>query len=260
MNKDGKIQKLYSIRSEVYNEINNMSILPEEVKSIIYKAFQKIDAYYQESGLNSSEISKYIYGNYEETIADINKGKEIDRRGLYWKQIDNLFDYLEEKILYEEEIQTSDVEYFEVTDDKRNSIVNGIVEFLNDKLKDVQYMQNKLMGRRGFDDKKIEDVNNEIMAFIRNFIKDNEANINIAYEKREEQLTSEVIDKVLEKINELNFTEKTQEEGFREGLSIDLPLEKQRENAQRFTEAQKGSNRDEKDGLTPDSLPTDLIQ
>ena len=76
MNKDGKIQKLYSIRSEVYNEINNMSILPEEVKSIIYKAFQKIDTYYQESGLNSSEISKYIYGNYEETIADINKGKE----------------------------------------------------------------------------------------------------------------------------------------------------------------------------------------
>ncbi len=260
MNKDSKIQELYSIRNEIFNEVDSMSIVPEEVKSIIYKAFQQMNENYHNYDLDNSEIIKYIDGNYNETIANITRGKESDRRGVYWKKIDNLFDYLEEKILNGEEIQRLEVERFEINDDQRDRIVSVVVDNLNDKLKDVQYKQNKLMEIRGYSDKEIENVNNEIISFIRNFIKENEIGINSEYKGREKQLTSIVIDKVLERINELNSTEKTPEEMFKQGLSADLSLEEQRENAQRFTENQNKANKDERDSLTPRSLPTDLIQ
>jgi len=256
MNKNQKIQELYSIRNEIFNEVDSMSIVPEEVKSIIYKAFQEMNEYYQNYGLDNSEILEYIYGNYNETMASITRGKGSDRRGVYWKQIDNLFDYLEEKILNGEEIQRLEVERFEINDDQRDRIVNVVVDILNDKLKDIQSRQNKLMERRDYSDKEIENVNNEIIAFIKNFIKESQIGINSEYERREKQLTSIVIDKVLERINELNSTEKTPEEMFKEGLSADLSLEDQRENAQRFTQNQQDLNRGKED----DCLPTDLIQ
>lgn len=262
MNKKAKIQELYSIRSEIFNKLDNMPIIPDEVNSTVKNAFQQLGEWYRvqdwyKTQNCGSTIDEYINGNYEETKADISSRRENDRRGFYWGQINHLFDVLEEKISQGEVLSQSEVEKFIIKDDEREkmSVINFIVDELTDKLKDVQMRNRSLMADRGFLDEQISEENSKTMEFIKNFMHNKKDEIAELYNKRENELTGYVRDTVGEIIALIN-----KEESLKATLDAKdkLPYEVQSANSRSFLNEQSNEGTKPKE-QEKQSLPTDLI-
>ena len=222
MNKDSKIQELYSIRNEIFNEVDSMSIVPEEVERIIKQAFQNLNIYYENQGVNYPITEEYITGMFEETKANIRCKENNDRRGEYWGQINYLFDTLEEKIVDGEEIQQSDVERFQISDYNRNKIVFTIVQELEEGLRNVQSTQRRLMSTRGCSDEQIEKIYYEAMKFMRSYMQDKDFEIASIYEKREKQLTDDVVNNVSEFVRTLYSMDNSLIEDYLNELVLEM--------------------------------------
>ena len=167
MSKEEKIQRLLELRRQIFTKLNDMSIVPEEVESIINGALAELSQLYEEQGVSTDNILSYIDGTFNETKTNISARSENDRRGIYWEQIENWFNKLEGKILNDEELSETDTNGFEINDDNRVSTVNYIVAMINESLKDIQSRQRKLMKVRGFSDEQIETQNDKVREFIK---------------------------------------------------------------------------------------------
>lgn len=290
MDKKDKIQVLYSIRNTIFNEIDRMSVVPDEVQKIIKNGFQELNKYYEDLGVSYSEIEDYIEGNYNETMANINNRSQNDRRGEYWGQINLFFDKLEDKINNEEEIKQSDVERFEIDDDS-NQIALTIAGELEEKLKDVKNMHNRLMSTRGYSYNDIEEMNYNVSTVIEKYMYKKDLEIAYIYKQREKQLTNYVIEEVtnnirlfnnyidissvndllkeldnlnkevdivLQKLNEISPEQDSAKTDFIDQINVteQLPYEKQRENSRDYV---KKSEKEKKQQSTDDILP-DLFE
>jgi len=266
MNKQEKIQELYSLRNQLYNKLVDMTIIPEDVVIIIKNAFQKLEEWYRvqdwyKTQDYESTIDEYINGNYEETKADINSRRGNDRRGIYWGQINHLFDVLEEKISQGEVLSQSEVEKFIIQDDEREkmSVLNYIVNELTEKLKDVQMRNRSLMTDRGFSDEQILKENFKTMEFIKKCMVNKEDEIAEIYKKRENKLTNDVVSALTEIIKAINSCEITPQNDFRRDLNVtdELTYDQQNAHSREFSNKQQDKEPEE---LELPSLPTDLIQ
>ena len=291
MDKKDKIQVLYSIRNTIFNEIDCMPVVPDEVQKIIEEGFQNLNNYYASLGVNYSEIKDYINGNFNETMANISNRSQNDRRGEYWGQIKLFFNKLEDKINNEEEIKQSDVKRFEIDDDS-NQIALTIAGELEEKLKDVKNRHNELMSTRGYSDNKIEEINYNVSTVIGKYMEEKKLEIADKYKKREKQLTKSVIEKVtnnirlfnnyidissvndflkelenlnkevdivLQELNKISPEQDSAKPDFKDRINVteQLPYGKQRANSRNYV---KESEKDEEQQSTDDDILPDLFE
>ena len=255
MSKEEKLQRLLEVRRQIFTKLNNMPIVPEEVESIIKEAFVELSKLYENQRVSSDNIVSYIDWTFEETKANIRTSSENDRRGIYWEQIENWFNKLEGKILNDEELSVSDTNGFEINDDNRASTVNYIAEMLDERLRDIQSRQRKLMEARGFSDEQIETQNNMVREFIMSFMANKAEDIEEFYKNREKNLENEILEKATDFINEMKSIEQSPEKSLIDNLRVEgLTYEQQNANAANF--AQKLN--DEQDRM--EGLPTDLLK
>ena len=255
MSKEEKRQRLLEVRRQIYTKLNGMDIVPEEVESIIKEAFVELSRLYVAQGVSTDTIVSYIDGTFEETKANISTRSENDRRGVYWEQIENLFNKLEGKILNNEELSVSDTNGFEINDDNRASTVNNIVGMINVSLDDIQSRQIKLMEAREFSYEQIETQNNMVREFIMRFMAKKAEDISVLYEDREKRLMNEILEKVTEFIKEMKSIEQAPEKSLKDNLRVDeLTYEQQSANAKELGEKQKNGGNDINRGLPDDLL------
>ena len=255
MSKEEKLQRLLEVRRQIFTKLNNMPIVPEEVESIIKEAFVELSKLYENQRVSSDNIVSYIDWTFEETKANIRTSSENDRRGVYWEQIENLFNKLEGKILNDEELSVSDTNGFEINDDNRASTVNYIAEMLDERLRDIQSRQRKLMEARGFSDEQIETQNNMVREFIMSFMAKKAEDISVLYEDREKRLMNEILEKVTEFIKKMKSVEQGPEKSLIDDLRVDeLTYEQQSANAKELGEKQKNGGNDINRGLPDDLL------
>ena len=255
MSKEEKRQRLLEVRRQIYTKLNGMDIVPEEVESIIKEAFVELSRLYVAQGVSTDTIVSYIDGTFEETKANISTRSENDRRGVYWEQIENLFNKLEGKILNNEELSVSDTNGFEINDDNRASTVNNIVGMINVSLDDIQSRQIKLMEAREFSYEQIETQNNMVREFIMRFMAKKAEDISVLFEDREKRLMNEILEKVTEFIKEMKPIEQAPEKSLKDNLRVDeLTYEQQSANAKELGEKQKNGGNDINRGLPDDLL------
>ena len=255
MSKEEKRQRLLEVRRQIYTKLNGMDIVPEEVESIIKEAFVELSRLYVAQGVSTDTIVSYIDGTFEETKANISTRSENDRRGVYWEQIENLFNKLEGKILNNEELSVSDTNGFEINDDNRASTVNNIVGMINVSLDDIQSRQIKLMEAREFSYEQIETQNNMVREFIMRFMAKKAEDISVLFEDREKRLMNEILEKVTEFIKEMKSIEQAPEKSLKDNLRVDeLTYEQQSANAKELGEKQKNGGNDINRGLPDDLL------
>ncbi len=256
MSKEQKIQRLLELRRQIFTELNDMPIVPEEVENIIKDALVELSQLYENQRVSSDNIVSYIDGTFEETKANISTRSENDRRRVYWEQIENLFNKLEGKILNDEELSVSDTNGFEINDDNRGSTVNYIVDMINESLNDIQSKQRKLMEARGFSDEQIETQNDMARVFIMSFTANKAEDIEEFYKNREKDLKDEILEKVTEFIKEMKSVEQGPEKSLIDDLRVDgLSYEQQSANAANFAQKLKNGEQDRTEGL-----PTDLLK
>lgn len=255
MSKEEKRQRLLEVRRQIYTRLYGMDIVPEEVESIIKEAFVELSKLYEEQGVSTDTIVSYIEGTFDETKVNIRTSSENDRRGVYWEQIENLFNKLEGKILNNEELSVSDTNGFEINDDNRGSTVINIGDMIDKSLENIQTRQRKLMEARGFSDEQIETQNNMVREFIMRFMAKKAEDIAEFYKNREKNLENEILEKVTDFINEMKSIEQAPEKSLKDNLRVDeLTYEKQSANAKELGEKQKNGENDINRGLPDDLL------
>lgn len=255
MSKEEKIQRLLEVRRQIFTKLNDIPIVPKEVENIIKDAFVELSQIYEDQRVSADTIVSYIDGKFEETKANISTRSENDRRGVYWEQIENLFNKLEGKILNDEGFREPDINGFEINDDNRDSTVNHIVDMVDESLDDIQTRQRKLMEARGFSDEQIETQNDMVRVFIMRFKANKADDIAEFYKNREKNLEDDILKEVTDFINEMKSIEQGSEKRLIDDLRVDgLTYEQQRANAKELGEKQENGGNDINRGLPDDLL------
>lgn len=156
--------------------------------------------------------------------------------------------------MYKQEIQEVNFE------DGRHSM--RITDIVKDALKDIQNRQNGILDARGYSYDRIEQINEHINAYIRDFEMRQGDNIRYSIEEDKKELISQVMKEYEEYIQydkseeEKKEQSKDEKEEFKEGLNAGISLEEQHEFVEkRINKEQVEQNKESE----REDLPGDVI-
>lgn len=241
-----RIERAEELKRRMLSIISQEEDIPEEVISIIKKAFNNLSNRYDELRCNSSEIQEYLEGVFAETKAYIttNVGKNYKEEKM--EQTLGIVKRIEKEAeeMVEENVERHREE-IEGMDTGTQRVAVRIIDVLEDNLRDVQSRQNRILSARGYSDSKIEEIHYDIQGFIRHILRNGEEELCEALQRDDNSAKTRLLDAYEDYLVQ---TEQEEKESSKRGdfvkeIDANISLKEQREFAQK--QAKQGENKKE---------------
>lgn len=257
------------LRNEMRTIFERKEGIPEDVKRIIQQMFNKLEQEYKKRGCYSTNIKEYIDGNLSELMAHLKSGIGNRRKE---EQMEDIQIFLhgvqkgiEENLDSEEQKREDDNNKKRIGEISNNSPSNirktlNTMDLIEEYLRDIQSAQNRMLySRKQYSDRQISELNDQMKYFIKKLRSDNENNIHNGFQKDNKQLRQELLEKFEEYLEQRGEKEHSEKDSFRQTLDVkaQLPLEKQRDNAQHF--AQRNEQGEKDNNLAVNELPESIL-
>lgn len=233
------MNEIEELKSKIQSTIINREVVPEELIEIIEDAYKGMIEKYEEYGYDNDTILEYIEGKSNEVKNYIQKQFEEDRQDEYIYQAQYIVRKIESDLEEnkEEEEKRRDEERYKqgFSEIKSDNIkdTRNIISILDETLREIQSVQNRILDARGYDENMCEELHSEIISYITKFGIQNEENIYNILEKED----GKVVQKLLNEYEEyLTYIGKSKQEKFRDSLKIDTSLEEQNKTSKEIIE------------------------
>lgn len=234
-------------------------------------AFNGILQIYINCSCDISLIEGYINGNKEAVKSILNNLGE-NRKAEQMQAVNKFFSGLQTQI---EEGQIKESKSRNMGDISKikfqnKEITNRIFAQIESSFQNIRVAQRKFLSARAYSEERIQSIDVNVQAFIKSLRRNDEI-IKRAFELDEKECQQLVTEKYKEymqyeeneekilaeignKQSENESSSRNEKEEFKKSLDAGIPLEEQRENAQRFVKEQEDNNEKGKVMSLPDNV------
>ena len=234
--------------------------LPQEVSDIIERNFDNMLEIYKNNNCDYCSVQEYIDGTKNavksrlHSIGEERKNEQLNGTNYVVNSIQR---ELEEEGKENSQKHKNEISEIDINDDKS---LGHIVDTVSEALREVQSKQNYNLSNRGYDDRRIEQINEDVRKHIYNFEMRDAEEIEACLKNDKQELIELITEEYEEYIVEAEKSDregKDEEENFKSRLNADISLEDQNEYVKKFLDREETEKETEKDeGKT---LPGDLI-
>lgn len=222
------MEEINDLKRKMTRVIINREEMPKEVMHVIKNAFVEMENMCKEfnKGSNTS-IQQYIEGKYEEVKHYINKYIESTRKGDQLNEIQIIFGRMkrsiEEQKEDEDKIREENMykQEFLSVQGKNGNYALGIMEILRKEMINIQSRQNHILNAREFSANRIDEINDQILYFIRTFENQNGQKVFDALQEDDKLLQQELLSQYEKYLEQSKVTDRQK---FKEGLSANIIL------------------------------------
>ena len=258
------MQRYEELKKQMLDRVMKEDEVPENVYIIIDNYFQEIESMYERFAGNTTRIPQYIEGKVEELKFYINKEGNI-KRDFQVKDMQYIVNKIERDI--NEEQKEQDEIRIKRQEEKNkdniksitinaNKLIGKCVQHLEDTVRNIRMASMRMLNDNNFDQRKIEEIDNEIRLYIKDKKSNTENKIYETLQENDKALVDDLIEMYEQYIQEKKIKNdnkvKTDRELFTEPLKSGISLEEQAE----FVE-EKMKDKEEK---TIMSLPDNVIE
>lgn len=235
---------------EMNNKIMQSEGIPEDVKRIVRNMFERLSNKYDEMNCNNSTILDYLetamtqFRHELDKIGEKRKDTIVEEFNYMTKNITNdLENELDEDTqnrrdnMYKERIS-------ELGESHNRRNANIIMDRVQEALMDIQSRQKGVLVARGYDDRRIDNINEEVRTFIRHMVNINEENIYEIMKADTRQLNNILLDKYEEFLQEREGNRVNDETSFKDRLKDGRTLEQQRDDTEKIIEKMQETQED----------------
>lgn len=242
------------LRRNMMYVIENRGNMPADIMNLAIEMCERLEEQYDQVGCNNSSIRDYIQGNLNELMAKLQQIGSTMRKENQYDEVQAFLQKVEkdfEEKVDDEEQKSKDNNNKDIigeicSNGQNNRMTPIITDEIQSTLKDIQSRQNKILATRGYSDRQIEAINDEVLYFIRNSKLKNEEQIYEALQGDDQELRKQLISVYDQYMDERQNGEKTNQEMFRESLDAGISLEEQSDNAKAFIENEDNRTEEEK--------------
>lgn len=177
-----EMERIEDLKMRMRRKVNNKEAMPEEVIQTIQEGFKELLNIYKDLQCDNSSIQQYIEGNLRQLKADVTKNLGEKRRASQLDQVQDICGMIERELenpdiqkgTGKEEMHKQEIMQIESGE---QHISTRIMTELEDSLRNVQSVQNRILNSHGYSMEKMEQVNQNVRGFIRYFVSRNEGKI-----------------------------------------------------------------------------------
>ncbi len=226
------------LRREMINTISYREGIPDDIQRIVKNVFEQLTTIFDEYRCNNSTIEMFCDSEFSQIKSTLNNAgmKRID------SQLEQLTDVLnsvqrdlEQGYSNDELRARGDIHMDELAQIGKNNsrTIDIVLDGLDEALRNIRLRQTRILEDRGFSERQIDEINEEITDLARRV------------HRRDEEMedifdidADNLQDKLKQKYNLfLSEATKSKEDSFRESLYAGISLEEQSENAKQFIES-----------------------
>jgi len=267
------MEAIEELKKKLINRIQYSKEKPEEVINIIKKELQELQIRYEELCGKDPRIAQYIEEKTKElevyAVKQTGKKKGLQLNDIRYitrrmsKRLDEIKDEKSERI--EDEQNKKNIENLT----RNNKAVSrDFLQVFEDSLRNIKSMANRNLAARQFEQRKIEQINEQITYYIRSAKSKNEMRIYESFLNSDKKIVNDLISiydeyvKNREKIKEENREKETksQREKFVNSVDSKIPLDEQKKHTDEVLAKIEKENKDVKENEGRlEALPRDII-
>lgn len=250
------MEKFEELKKDILKSIEYREDIPIEIVSMTKKILLEVSNIYDKFNCNDSAIQQYLEGKFDEIkkylsvdIGKKRKNEKLEQVGFILRKISKEM----EEINQESNRKRYENEFLTVESNNRLS-TNRVLGLITDSILNIQSRQNKILDARGFSDQRINQINQEVRAFIRFVQSKNEEKIYELFVQDDKYIQNKLI-KLYE--DYLISTKKDKREEFLESVDAKISLEEQHKFAVEKVEEVNNKQQEEK---SENALRSDYIE